>query len=442
MDMEDCRGGGTVNECHVMCTSGPGGGGGDPCTETVRPKAEKLHPPPPHSFRSPRMPLFAPSGPRFDSNKCKVHLRMLVNRFKLLEAKKANLNKQANRAVAAMLVEGKAESARIQVEHIIREDYVVEAYEILRQNAEIILARYNVVVAEHEPRREIQESLCTLIYAGWLLGSEVTELKVLLDQLTAKYGKPFVDEVTRHAPKYINPRVLHKLNHDIPSKELVDTYLVEIARAHRVDWQPAEPAQQLSLPRDVGGTVPAPLSVDELRGAAEDTSAGEPAAAAQARAAATPATDGPPAPLRPPDAVTFPGMDLTASWACSDAALAVEAAGNAHAAPGAAEQSRKILKDMGTEYAPPPPPYHGDVVATPRAPAADEWPTPSAPPLPAQGIGGPKVEPPTSSMASRSVVRTVEVQPLTGPAPAAADSCRLPDEDDEFLRRLASLKGA
>eukprot|EP00307_Rebecca_sp_RCC1486_P008494 CAMPEP_0119420424 /NCGR_PEP_ID=MMETSP1335-20130426/23485_1 /TAXON_ID=259385 /ORGANISM="Chrysoculter rhomboideus, Strain RCC1486" /LENGTH=60 /DNA_ID=CAMNT_0007445779 /DNA_START=35 /DNA_END=213 /DNA_ORIENTATION=+ len=51
------------------------------------------------------------SGGRFDANKCKVHLKMLINRFKLLEAKKVNLNKQANREVAGLLRAGKSESA-------------------------------------------------------------------------------------------------------------------------------------------------------------------------------------------------------------------------------------------------------------------------------------------------------------------------------------------
>ena len=125
------------------------------------------------------------SGRRFDGNKCKVQLKMLVNRcapppalhthctsntksilrprrsFNLLTQKKANLAKQQKRQVAPppcrrplsshnfiaavgsfivsaasqvalLLRDEKEANARILVEHIIREDYTLESYEARR----------------------------------------------------------------------------------------------------------------------------------------------------------------------------------------------------------------------------------------------------------------------------------------------------------------------
>ncbi|KAJ1624964.1 regulator of Vps4 activity in the MVB pathway-domain-containing protein [Pavlovales sp. CCMP2436] len=180
--------------------------------------------------------MFTSAQPRFDANKCKVHLKMLANRFKLLEGKKANLNKQMQRAVAGLLREGKSESARIQTEHIIREDITIEVYEVLRQHVDILIARFAVIISEPEPRKEVQESVCTLIYAGWLLGSEIPELRALHEQFASKYGKPFAEEVTKNSSLYINPRVLKKLQHDIPDPALVDA----VRSLDRVGplWQP------------------------------------------------------------------------------------------------------------------------------------------------------------------------------------------------------------
>ena len=84
------------------------------------------------------------SKPKFDANKCKVNLKMLQNRFALLQQKKTNLAKQQKRQVAMMLKDDKEAQARILVEHIIREDYTLESYELLRQYADLILARLNV----------------------------------------------------------------------------------------------------------------------------------------------------------------------------------------------------------------------------------------------------------------------------------------------------------
>ena len=41
--------------------------------------------------------MFGASKPKFDANKTKVNLKMLVNRFNLLTQKKANLAKQQKR---------------------------------------------------------------------------------------------------------------------------------------------------------------------------------------------------------------------------------------------------------------------------------------------------------------------------------------------------------
>mmetsp|Transcript_34976 Transcript_34976/g.67235 ORF Transcript_34976/g.67235 Transcript_34976/m.67235 type:complete len:86 (+) Transcript_34976:194-451(+) len=71
--------------------------------------------------------------PKWNADKCKVNLKMLVNRFQLLTQKKANLAKQQKRQVALLLRDDKEANARILVEHIIREDYTLESYELLKQ---------------------------------------------------------------------------------------------------------------------------------------------------------------------------------------------------------------------------------------------------------------------------------------------------------------------
>ena len=51
------------------------------------------------------------SKPKFDANKTKVNLKMLINRFNLLTQKKSNLAKQQKRQVALLLKDDKEPNA-------------------------------------------------------------------------------------------------------------------------------------------------------------------------------------------------------------------------------------------------------------------------------------------------------------------------------------------
>jgi hypothetical protein len=62
-------------------------------------------------------------------------------RLKLLEKKKTELALKSRKEIADYISAGKVERAKIRVEHIIREDYLVEAMEILEMYCDLLLAR-------------------------------------------------------------------------------------------------------------------------------------------------------------------------------------------------------------------------------------------------------------------------------------------------------------
>lgn len=75
----------------------------------------------------------------------KTQLKLAISRIKLQKNKKDNNIKNNKREIAELLKNGKDESARIKVENIIREDFVIEAYEILELFCELLLARLGVI---------------------------------------------------------------------------------------------------------------------------------------------------------------------------------------------------------------------------------------------------------------------------------------------------------
>lgn len=177
------------------------------------------------------------SGPNY--TKLKTHLRLAVNRLKLLEKKKTELAQKARKEIADYLATGKYERAKIRVEHIIREDYLVEAMEIVEMFCDLLLARFGLLTQMKELDSGIAEQVSSLIWVAPRLQSDVEELRVIADLLTSKYGKPFA-EVARTATgdHMVSVKLMHKLAIQAPPKLLVEKYLIEIANIYHIDYEP------------------------------------------------------------------------------------------------------------------------------------------------------------------------------------------------------------
>jgi len=206
-------------------------------------------------------------APKFDGNKVKVQLKMLVNRFNLQTQKRTNLAKQQKRQVAMLLRDDKEANAKILVEHIIREDYTLESFEVLKQHTELLTARLNVMVTEAELKPEIADAVCALLYAGYLMGSEIPELKQLNILFTAKYGKTYAQEVIAHKERYLDQRLLRMLTStQVPDPSVVSLYLAEIAKAYGVEWT-ERPVSTPTAPLSSIGGVPLPMPGMPIPGA-------------------------------------------------------------------------------------------------------------------------------------------------------------------------------
>ena len=58
---------------------------------------------------------------------------------------KTEIGQKARKEIADFISTGKDDRARIRVEHIIREDYLVEAMELLEMYCDLILARFGLI---------------------------------------------------------------------------------------------------------------------------------------------------------------------------------------------------------------------------------------------------------------------------------------------------------
>jgi len=176
------------------------------------------------------------SGPNY--NKLKTNLRLAVNRLKLLEKKKTELTQKARKEIADYITAGKAERAKIRVEHIIREDYLVEAMEIVECYCDMLLARMGLIQQMKTLDEGLAEPISSILWVAPRLEADVAELRVIAAQLGFKYGKEYVQAARENSVNTVSPKLMHKLSVQAPPKILVEKYLIEIARNYNVAYEP------------------------------------------------------------------------------------------------------------------------------------------------------------------------------------------------------------
>ncbi|XP_016955554.1 IST1 homolog isoform X2 [Drosophila biarmipes] len=188
------------------------------------------------------------SGPNY--NKLKTNLRLALNRLKLLEKKKAELTQKSRKEIADYLATGKTERARIRVEHIIREDYLVEAMEMVEMYCDLLLARFGLITQMKELDTGIAEPVASLVWVCPRLQSDIAELKVISDIFVTKYGPQFAEQSrTATGEHYVSEKLMHKLTLQAPPKLLVEKYLIAIAKNYNIEYEPDPQVMQEEQPQ-------------------------------------------------------------------------------------------------------------------------------------------------------------------------------------------------
>ncbi|KAH9281859.1 IST1 -like protein [Echinococcus granulosus] len=177
-------------------------------------------------------------APKFDPNKLKTNLRICSVRLKNLYQKKNELNVRARRELAEYLKAKKIDRARIRVEQIVREDYLLEVLEIIELYCELLVTRLGLITSTVECDPGLKEAIATIIWVAPRLSYDCQELEVLKTQFAIKYGREFAQVCSTNANHSVNPKVMHKLNVKAPPANLCEAYLVEIARSYEVEFTP------------------------------------------------------------------------------------------------------------------------------------------------------------------------------------------------------------
>ncbi|XP_027365580.1 uncharacterized protein LOC113872316 isoform X2 [Abrus precatorius] len=166
----------------------------------------------------------------------KTCLNLAISRIKLLQNKRDGQLKQMRKEIAQFLQAGQEPIARIRVEHIIREQNIWAAYEILELFCEFVLARVPIIENQRECPSELQEAIASIIFAAPRC-SDIPDLLHIKNLFTTKYGKDFVSAVSELRPDSgVNRMIIEKLSVSAPSGEVKLKVLREIAEEYSLAW--------------------------------------------------------------------------------------------------------------------------------------------------------------------------------------------------------------
>ncbi|KAG6646370.1 hypothetical protein I3843_07G004900 [Carya illinoinensis] len=184
----------------------------------------------------------------FNSSKCKTAAKMAVARIKLLRNKRQVVVKQMRRDIALLLQSGQDATARIRVEHVIREQNVLAANEFIELFCELVVARLTIIAKQRQCPADLKEGIASLIFAAPRC-SEIPELLAIRNIFEKKYGKDFVSAATDLRPDGgVNRMLIDKLSVRTPTGEAKLKVLKEIAKEYQIQWDTTESELELLKP--------------------------------------------------------------------------------------------------------------------------------------------------------------------------------------------------
>ncbi|XP_075486150.1 uncharacterized protein LOC142525604 isoform X2 [Primulina tabacum] len=184
----------------------------------------------------------------FNSSKCKTTAKMAVARIKLLRNKRDVVIRQMRRDIAMLLESRQDATARIRVEHVIREQNIMAANELIELFCELVVARLSIIAKQRECPADLKEGISSLIFAAPRC-SEIPELLSIRDVFQKKYGKDFVSAATDlRSNAGVNRMLIEKLSVKTPAGEIKLKVLKEIAKEYQVEWDTTESETELLKP--------------------------------------------------------------------------------------------------------------------------------------------------------------------------------------------------
>lgn len=178
---------------------------------------------------------------KFDPDRFKTQLKLAKCRLENMLKQHRNSSSGRRREIANLLQSGHEDRARVNVKYLIRDDYLMEAYEMLITACEDLIQSAGLIARERTLEQDLVPPAKSLLYASGRI--DVPELDRVKEQLEIKLGREFTDVNSELGKTNVDPSLVVKLSIRTPDVRLVNKYLLAIAQIFGVPWEspPEEP---------------------------------------------------------------------------------------------------------------------------------------------------------------------------------------------------------
>nr|GMD77146.1 Spindle pole body protein [Ipomoea batatas]GME13395.1 Spindle pole body protein [Ipomoea batatas]GME19933.1 Spindle pole body protein [Ipomoea batatas] len=179
------------------------------------------------------------------SAKLKATSNLAISRLAVLKNQRQAKCSIARSDVLQLLNLGQHDRALLRVEHVIKEQNMLDVFVIVEGYCNLLTERINQLEHEKVCPDELREAISSLIFAATRCG-EFPELQELRAIFTAKFGKEFTARAVELRNNCgVNPKMIQKLSTRMPSHETRLKVLKEIAKENDIVLQLEESTTDL-----------------------------------------------------------------------------------------------------------------------------------------------------------------------------------------------------
>lgn len=173
-------------------------------------------------------------GRNFKTNKFKATANLAISRVAVLKNQRQARCSIARSDVVQLLNLGHHERALLRVEQVIKEQNMLDVFDMVEGYCLQAIERINLIQQEKICPEELKEAISSLIYAATRCG-EFPELQELRAIFTSRFGKEFATRAVELRNNCgVNTKMIQKLSTRMPSLEQRTKVLKEIAAENNI----------------------------------------------------------------------------------------------------------------------------------------------------------------------------------------------------------------
>ncbi|XVF31567.1 hypothetical protein REPUB_Repub17cG0001700 [Reevesia pubescens] len=168
-------------------------------------------------------------GRNFKTSKFKTLVKLAISRIAIMKKQHQVRYFHARSDVIELLNLGHQDQALLRVEHVIKEENIVDAFTIMETYCHLLIERVMLIQNNKECPDELKEATSNLMFASSRCG-EFPELLHIREVLSSTFGKEFVARsVELRNNNCVHPKIIQKFSTRKPSLESKLKVLKEIA---------------------------------------------------------------------------------------------------------------------------------------------------------------------------------------------------------------------